>query len=83
MLTLGGYHNGFERPSHYPEVERLGFSWMVNRNLSFSGGLYFALTPSCIMAGGGIDARYANGNLSAWFYARADFLMYWSRSTIR
>lgn len=77
VLTLGGYHNGFERPSHYPEVERLGFSWMVNRNLSFSGGLYFALTPSCIMAGGGIDARYANGNLSAWFYARADFLMYW------
>lgn len=79
VLSLGGYHDTFRRPSYYPAVDRLGFTWVVDQagHLIFSGGLYFALTPSCIMAGGGIDARYENGALKAWFYARADFIMYW------
>lgn len=79
VLSLGGYHDTFRRPSYYPAVDRLGFTWVVDRSghLIFSGGLYFALTPSCIMAGGAIDARYENGGLKAWFYARADFIMYW------
>lgn len=77
VLSLGGYHDNFQRPAHYPVVDRLGFSWIIDKYLTFSGGIYFAVTPACIMAGGNIDARYENGNLKAWFYARADFLMYW------
>lgn len=77
VLSLGGYHDSFRRPAHYPVVDRLGFSWIIDQHLTFSGGIYFAVTPACIMAGGNIDARYENGNLRAWFYARADFLMYW------
>ena len=79
VLSLGGYHDAFCRPSHYPLVDRLGFSWIVDPagHLTFSGSLYFALTPSCLMAGGDIDARYENGALKAWFYARANFIMYW------
>lgn len=77
VLSLGGYHDSFRRPAHYPVVDRLGFSWIIDNYLTFSGGIYFAVTPACIMAGGNIDARYENGNLKAWFYARVDFLMYW------
>lgn len=77
VLSLGGYHDSFQKPPHYPVVARLGFSWAIDQYLTFSGGIYFAVTPACIMAGGNIDARYENGNLKAWFYARADFLMHW------
>ncbi|MDD3360210.1 MAG: hypothetical protein PHW34_00880 [Hespellia sp.] len=77
VLSMGGYHPDFVKPEHYPNVERIGFVWEISSHLTFSGELYFTLTPACMMAGGGIDARYENGNLKAWFYARADFIMYW------
>lgn len=77
VVTLGGYHPRFVPPTHYPAVPRLGLQWSVSRYLSITGGLYFALTPSCCMAGGKLDAVFAMGNLRAWFYAYADFLISW------
>lgn len=81
VITLGGYHPAFEKPEHYPTVPRLGFCWDVipeypNR-LVLSGELYFALTPSIIMAGGRLSAVYSDGPLCAWFIVRADFLLGW------
>ena len=77
VITLGGYHPAFIKPDHYPDVPRLGFSWEVNSNLTIRGGAYFALTPSCAMAGGSLDVDFHSGNLRAWFRAHADFLFQW------
>lgn len=81
VITLGGYHPAYTKPEHYPSVPRLGFCWDVipqhpNR-LVISGELYFAVTPSVLMAGGRLSAVYADGNLRAWFEVRADFLIGW------
>jgi hypothetical protein len=77
VVTLGGYHPKFVPPQHYPVVPRLGMNWAVGQDLALSGELYFALTPSCLMAGGKLAAVYQAGRLRAWFYARADFLIAW------
>jgi len=81
VLSLGGYHPNYQKPAHYPDVPRLGFRWDVipsspNR-LVISGELYFALTPSVLMAGGRLSAVYRLGNLRAWFVLRADFFISW------
>lgn len=77
VLTVGGYHPSFPVPAHYPRVERLGFNWKVSDAVTLKGGTYFALTPSCIMAGVALEATYSSGNLKAWFRASADFLAQW------
>ena len=77
VITLGGYHPAYRKPEHYPSVPRLGFRWCVTPELTFSGELYFALTPRCLMAGGALDAVYQSGDLRAWFSARVDFLLGW------
>ncbi|WP_346897378.1 DUF6603 domain-containing protein [uncultured Roseibium sp.] len=81
VVTLGGYHPAFTPPDFYPDVPRLGFDWPVLDTdavkLSISGGTYFALTPSMIMAGGYLKALFSAGPLKAWFDAGADFLISW------
>jgi hypothetical protein len=77
VLTLGGYHPDYKKPSHYPDVPRLGFNWQITGNLSFSGDIYFALTPSAVMAGGRLSAVYKSGGLRAWFTAQVDMFMQW------
>lgn len=80
VLTLGGYFSEYQPPSWYPQqadVPRLGFSWLPGSGVYIGGGAYFALTPSCVMAGAKMDATYSSGSLSAWFDAYADFLVNW------
>ncbi|MGC5698865.1 hypothetical protein J4P02_01545 [Pseudomonas sp. NFXW11] len=77
VFTVGGYHPAFKQPDYYPVVARLGFNWPVSSEVLIKGGAYFALTPSCIMAGGSLEAVYQSGNLRAWFTAYADLLIYW------
>lgn len=77
VVTLGGYHPRFIPPQHYPLVPRLGMNWSVSSHLTVTGEIYFALTPSCLMAGGKLNAVFQVGNLRAWFYAYADFLISW------
>ncbi|MDQ2835053.1 MAG: hypothetical protein M3Y50_15190 [Acidobacteriota bacterium] len=77
VYSVGGYHPQYVPPPQYPAVPRLGMDWQVDSNLSLTGTSYFALTPACIMAGGGISAVWSSGDLSAWFESSADFLMYW------
>lgn len=45
--------------------------------MTITGEAYFALTPSCIMAGGRLDIVFQAGPIRAWFHARADFLIAW------
>jgi hypothetical protein len=77
VVTLGGYHPTFQIPGNYPQVPRLGFNWQVSDNLTINGEAYFALTPSCVMAGGNLEILFHDGNLRAWCTAYADFLMHW------
>jgi hypothetical protein len=77
VVTLGGYHPAFNRPSWYPVEPLLGANWQVSSNLSVKGGYYFALTPSTVMAGGMLEAVWESGDLKAWFSAHADFLLCW------
>lgn len=80
VLTLGGYHPRFKPPAHYPVVPRVGVNWPVSAELQVKGELYFAVTPSMLMAGGRLEAAYRSesGRISAWFTAYVDFLMEWA-----
>jgi hypothetical protein len=79
VVTLGGYNKNFDKAAHphYPTVPRLAFNWVVSSSINFSGEAYFALTPSCVMAGGKMALTYKDGDLQAWFKAVADFLISW------
>jgi len=77
VLTMGGYHPRLPLPTHYPVVPRLGFNWQVSPQLTFKGGAYCALTPSCLMAGCALSAVWQDGSLQAWFNGQFDFLINW------
>ncbi len=85
VVTLGGYHPDFTKPSYYPDAPRLGLSWKISTELSVVGGLYFALTPRALMAGGALNATFqisvdvgiASADIKAWFLLGADFIVYW------
>ncbi|MGZ8285817.1 MAG: DUF6603 domain-containing protein [Allosphingosinicella sp.] len=77
VLTLGGYHPAFQPPSYFPQVPRLGFNWAVSDDVTIKGDAYFALTTSSIMAGGGLEILFHDGDLGAWFTAHADVLISW------
>jgi hypothetical protein len=77
VLTLGGYHPAFQVPDGFPTVPRLGFHWQVSDVIVIKGESYFALTTSCVMAGGRLEAVFDAGFVRAWFDAHADFLIAW------
>ena len=77
VFTLGGYHPRFKRPEHYPVVPRLGLNWPVNDKLTIKGGLYFAVTPACLMLGARLEATFHSGRISAWFTAYLDVVVNW------
>lgn len=77
VLTLGGYHPAFNKPPHFPIVPRLGFHWSIGDNITVKGEAYFALTTSCVMAGGRLEASAEFGPIRAWFIAYADILISW------
>jgi len=76
VLTIGGYHAAFSKPSHYPAPPRLGISWTLEGvSISITGEAYFAITPRVCMGGGRLHAALSAGALSAWFDAALDFLI--------
>ncbi|MFC9776591.1 DUF6603 domain-containing protein [Paenibacillus chitinolyticus] len=75
VVTFGGYHPSFKPPSYYPAVPRIGFNWAVSDIVNIHGEAYFALTPAAVMAGGGLEVLFHDGDLKAWFTARADLLI--------
>lgn len=77
VLTLGGYHPAFQVPDGFPTVPRLGFHWQVSSVIVIKGESYFALTTSCVMAGGRLEAVFDAGAVRAWFEAHADLLIAW------
>lgn len=78
VITIGGYHPGFDPPSWYPQVPKVGFSWSLDATVSITGTAYMAITPSAIMAGGQLSVTYQDGDLRAWFRAWANTLLYFN-----
>lgn len=78
VITLGGYHPKFKKPAHYPTVDRLGLNWRISNNLQIKGELYYALTPSAIMAGGRLEVTFSLSFLTASIVVWADMLIAWA-----
>jgi len=77
VLTLGGYHPRFNKPAEFPVVPRLGFDWRVSGALVIKGEAYFALTSSCLMAGGKLEAGYVTSVVWATLTFGADAIFSW------
>ena len=77
MLTIGGYNPHFQKPTQFPDVPRLGFRWGLPIGATIKGENYFALTNTCIMAGGRLELTYGISCAYVWFTAFADFLISW------
>ena len=60
------YHRAFTPPAWYPKVERVGVSFTLESMINVTGGLYFALTPKCVMGGGALHFGLEVGPVSAW-----------------
>jgi hypothetical protein len=52
-------------------------NWQLNSSIWIKGGIYFAITPDAMMAGGKLEASFNAGPLRADFVMGADFLMQW------
>ena len=77
VLTLGGYHPRFDKPSHYPDVPRLGLRWEPASGIVVKGGAYFALTSGAVMTGGEIEVSYNVGPAWARLTAGVNVLVEW------
>jgi hypothetical protein len=77
VLSVGGYHPEYDRPSHYPLVPRVELKYQVSPEVYLKGDAYFALTPSVMMAGGGLHAHAQIGSLEAWADFSVDFWVAW------
>lgn len=77
VMTIGGYHPRFEKPSHYPSVPKVGFNWLVSDTVRITGNTYFALTSQAIMTGLSFQATYQKGKVKAWFSANSDMILQW------
>lgn len=77
LVTLGGCHHPKFKNKHYPEINKLGINWIISKKITVKGDAYFAITPSCIMAGGELELMFKAGGLKAWFHALASFLIQW------
>ncbi|MGB1567106.1 MAG: DUF6603 domain-containing protein [Candidatus Poseidoniaceae archaeon] len=75
LLSLGGYHPDFKKPSYYPAVPRVGFIWKPMSKLTVSGGCYFTLCSSAVMLGGSLEASFKHGKISASFFSSVDVLV--------
>lgn len=78
VITLGGYHPGFKVPVHYPRVDRLALTWKLSNMLSIHGEMYYALTPTAIMAGGRWEVEYNLSFLRASLTLWADMIISWA-----
>ncbi len=77
VVTLGGYHRLYQKPEHYPDARRLGLNWEITKGLTALGEIYFAMTPSALMAGGLLQLQYTASCVKAWFDAHVDILIQW------
>ena len=75
VVSVGGYHPKYKIPEHYPNhIPRLGISFELDA-LVVKGGIYFAVTPECLMMGGFLEASLKKDRLSAYLKMHLDVLI--------
>ncbi len=77
VLTVGGYHPEFDKPAEFPAVPRVRFNWAVSRSVAIKGEAYFALTASCVMAGGRLEVSYDTSSVWASLTAIINAILSW------
>ena len=77
VVSIGGYHNKFKAPAHYPRPDLVEFCCKIGDTVTIQGDCYFALCPSAIMAGGRLSFVFQTAQVRAWFIAYAHFLVQW------
>ncbi|MEJ2755253.1 MAG: hypothetical protein P8104_05310, partial [Gammaproteobacteria bacterium] len=78
VYTFGGYGSHYTPPAHYPQhVPVVGLNWQIDSHMSVKGGLYWAITPQIIAAGGYLKANFSASFFRAWFSLDAYFLIHW------
>ena len=77
VLTVGGYHPEFDKPAEFPAVPRVQFNWAVSRSVAIKGEAYFALTASCVMAGGRLEVSYDTSSVWASLTAVINAILSW------
>lgn len=78
VVSVGGYHPHFQVPDHYPNhIARLGISFQLGP-AAIKGGMYFAITPQCVMMGGSLEISVTQGSLSAFIKLALDAIIYFS-----
>ena len=77
VVSIGGYHPDFQKPAAFPVVPRLGFAWEPGSGVSIKGGAYFALTATCVMAGGSLEASYKSSIVWASLEVGVHILVSW------
>lgn len=78
VYSFGGYGSHYTPPTHYPQnVPAIGLNWQLGSDLSISGGMYWAITPQIIAAGGHLNASLNTSFFKAWFNLDAYFLIEW------
>lgn len=76
VVSVGGYHPHFSVPDHYPNhIPRLGISFHLGP-AELKGGVYFAITPQCVMMGAFLEASIKQGALHAFIKLAFDAIIY-------
>ncbi|MDX2029174.1 MAG: DUF6603 domain-containing protein [Blastocatellia bacterium] len=76
VVSVGGYHPNFHAPDHYPNhVPRLGISFHLGP-ADIKGGMYFAITPQCVMMGGALEVSVKQDSLSAFIKLSLDAIIF-------
>lgn len=65
VVSIGGYHRSYSKPSHYPNPARLGLNFTVGDDIQIVGTGYAAITPKCAMAGGTLHMSLSVGPVDA------------------
>lgn len=76
VVSVGGYHPNFHVPDHYPnQIPRLGISFHLGP-ADIKGGMYFAVTPQCVMMGGSLEISVKKDSLSAFIKLSLDAIIF-------
>ncbi|MEU3622115.1 hypothetical protein BS329_34015 [Amycolatopsis coloradensis] len=78
VISLGGYHPLYSKPSHYPDVPRLGAHWAVSNTVTIKAEAFLAITPGSLQLGSGTSVVFDTGTIRAWFIAGFSGYLEWT-----
>ncbi|MBI1352983.1 MAG: hypothetical protein GC160_01470 [Acidobacteria bacterium] len=77
VFSIGGYHNSFPVPEHYPQLDRVGVTATVYGFIKMSVQCYFATTPQAMMAGASVSLSAEFAGIGAGLDVYIDVYIQW------